>query len=225
MSWYKILLLAVLSLGLTLPATAQRSRFKPQRHEISLEAVSLAQVPAWRENYASDAPFSLMVPSGVRYKYYLTMADGLRLGGFRQVTTLAQGSIEEATRTDYRLQLGYERNLIFGASRFFAGADATLGVGTVDFTQADPGGPITGSEGYLSYGVNPFFGYRLYFTPYLSTTLELGGYYQVHHYDANLAGPEGGAFLYPLQEWGMRGALSLSFHFGKLKKRCTCPRF
>lgn len=218
--------LTLLCMLMAIPAMAQRSRFKPQKHEIGIEALSIAQVPVFSESY-TGLPGSLSTPSGLRYKYFLTMEDGLRAGGFRQVTHLSQGNVESAEREGYRFQIGYERNMVFGASRIFAGADAIVGLGTVDFSQVDPStsNTLEGTEGYTSYGLNPFFGYRLYFSPYVSTTLELGGYYLAHRYDENLVGAEEGAFLYPTQEWGMRGAVSLSFHFGKLKKRCTCPRF
>ncbi len=209
--------------------SAQRSRFKPLKHEIGLDPVGITLTPAFSEYY-DGLPFGSHLGHGLRYKYFLTLNDGIRAGFFRQQTSLIDvdlfGTRTSAQRTNNRLQLGYERNLVRGASRLFVGIDGVLSLGKVEGQViSNLVDPLPISENYRSWGANVFAGYRVFFNSRFSATIEGGAYFMNHSYDANLGADEGSPILYPLSEFGGQLSFYLNYHFGgKIKKRCTCPR-
>ncbi len=232
MNRFSLLLMLVAWLGCGLEASAQwrRSSVKPQRHEVGLDLGGLTYVPDYGPHYQSG--LGLHPLHGLRYKFHLSMNDALRLGVLRQNASFAEraavdGPSSEGERRHVRIQVGYERSLVAGPSRFFFGVDGVANLGTLDFRIEEPGtDPLSASEDYQGFGAHAFLGYRYYFTPYVSATLEMGGYHLTHTYDANFAAPRGAApYLSADSELGAMASFYLSFHLGDLDRRCKCPKF
>ncbi len=198
------------------------ARFELKGHEIGLEPIALRHVPAYTDGYPALVPLSAHWLRGLRYKFHLTKEDGLRLGVLRQQQSYLHDSGPGVERQEMQIQLGYERKLIRGYQMFFGGIDGLFNQGNLSWEGYNR--QAGGSGGYQNFGVNLFGGYRLFFTPYLSATLEVGAYYTRTRYDTFR--PELTAdspYLFPQEEFGLSSSLYLSFHFGELPYRCTCP--
>lgn len=198
------------------------ARFELKGHEIGLEPVALRHVPAYTDGYPGGAPVSAHLLRGLRYKFHLSMEDGLRLGVFQQQQSYLHDNGPEVSRQEIQIQLGYERKLIRGYNMFFGGIDGLFNQGNLDWDAYS--NQAGGSGSYQNFGANLFGGYRLFFTPYLSATLEVGAYYTRTRYD--VFRPEltaNSPYLFPQEEFGITSSLYLSFHFGELPYHCTCP--
>jgi hypothetical protein len=201
------------------------ARFELKGHEIGLEPVALRQVPAYTEGYPGAAlPVSMDLLRGLRYKFHLSMEDGLRLGVFQQQQQYLHQTGPEVGRQEVQIQLGYERKLIRGYNIFFGGIDGLFNQGNLDWAAYN--NQAAGNGSYQNFGANLFAGYRLFFTEYISATLEIGAYYTRTRYD--IFRPElteVSPYLFPNREFGVTSSLYLSFHFGELPNNCTCPSF
>jgi hypothetical protein len=212
-----------LSMSMLAAQAQYGARFSLKGHEIGLEPVALRQVPAYTDDYAGSVPVSVHLLRGLRYKFHLSMDDGLRLGVFQQQQRYQSGLGAEAKRQETQLQLGYERKVMRGYHMLFGGIDGLVNQGNLDGTAGANVAPIKTS--YQSAGGMLFGGYRYFLSPYVSATLEVGAYYLRTRYDTPRSNLDlSGTFLYPEQEFGVSTSLYLSFHFGSIPKRCTCPK-
>lgn len=223
---------AVLVLLLLSPAAfAQKPMFYPQVHEIGLQIGSIDQVSPLSDYYASSPAASLNFANGIRYKYHITYEHGLRAafayrtGEFDIPEGIDRFSSYSAEKKDYELQLGYEYKYNIGPATIFFGADGMFGRGTINDSGVLLGDiaqePVSGEYSYTNYGAAGILGLRVFFSRYVSFSLEGQAYYLRNRHEQTV---EDLFYLLPENEYGLRGSAYLSFHFKKMAKRCTCPK-
>ncbi|MEM7657549.1 MAG: hypothetical protein AAF399_15555 [Bacteroidota bacterium] len=222
------LFLAVLILGcFSSELLAQRARYKPQTHELSLNMGSAQVIPSEIKGFqdlgAGVTPSVLQVGgqilNGGRYTYHHSLSNGFRLGVLRRKATFYQGN--EIEKTDWDIRLGYIRKKHYGPVQVFAGIDAQvtqqeqryLSLAGTEIAQVQ-------AEGL---GIAPLVGFRYFFSPYLSISAEA----EVYGLGILRRTGESEALqtnLLRRGEIGIQTHALLSFHFVKMKKRCTCPK-
>jgi hypothetical protein len=212
----------------SLPLTAQRARFKPQTHELALQLGSAQIIP-------TEATGTRLLPAGGseevlqigtqlinggRYTYHHSLSDGFRLGVVNRRATF-YSSLNEIQKTDWDIRLGYMRKKHSGPNQIFFGIDAMLTQQEQAYQSA--AGVAVANVNAQSAGVAPFVGYRYFFAQFISLGLE------AEVYGLRVFSRTGGSEAFPADflqqgEIGFQTSALLSFHFGKMKKRCTCPK-
>lgn len=229
-----LFLFLLLALGLNAVAQYGAS-YKLKGHEIGLEPIGLRLVPAYTQGYLG-APVSAHLLRGLRYKLHTSKENAVRLGVFQQRRQyLVSGdATSTVARRETQLQLGYERKATSGPHVFFGGGDALFNQGSVEWEDivsvvtlpSNTAFPNSGNTSFRSYGGSLFAGYRYYFSPYVSATFELSGYFAIIQHDnyrESLA--DAAPYLMPQREAGIVSSVYLSFHFGSLPDwGCTCPK-
>ena len=209
---------------------AQRPYYQPQVHEIGVNLLTGHQVPDL-SSYYENMPLSLNYANGIRYKYHLTYADALRAqvdyatSSFDIPEGIERFESYAADQSEWLLKLGYERKHHVGSLQLYAGIDARLGMGnfqSVGKLQGTAMNEVENDLNYTSYGGSATAGVRVFMSPYLSAGIEASAYYAWLNYtEAN----ESVFYLQPDTQWGWNSQVYVSFHFKKMKKRCSCPKF
>lgn len=230
MNWKSLVLLS-LSLGLISYSYAQRARYQPQTHQVELQVAGADYFPGLQGyQLAFNGPFRSNAINGLRYTYAYSLSDAFRVGamyfgpGTWQTTTPPAGlNSYQATVSQWDFQLGYLRRLHTGALQWYAGADLRLSLGDLLETADRNGSPFDNGYQFVNYGLDGVLGYRRFIGPYLSAGLEAQAAYLLHQPQdgspAELATPFFGEQIFTV---GLQA--NISFHFVKLKKRCTCPK-
>ncbi|MEL6672791.1 MAG: hypothetical protein AAFR61_11390 [Bacteroidota bacterium] len=224
------LLLSIACLLILSPVVfGQRALYKPQVHEIGFQAGAFNMVPALSEGYQDGLPGSATLLNGIRYKYHHSISDGFRLGVFRRTADLqfAEGlniyDTYQSDKTDWDIQLGYERKVHKGPLQFFAGADVRYTLGQMNDTGIQGATTVEISHAYQGIGGSVLGGMSFFISKNLSATLEAEGYLTRLNYGSG-TNIEVNPPLIPNQEAGFNLSLYLSLHAVNMKKRCTCPK-
>lgn len=207
---------------------AQKPRFAPQIHEVSLQLVNVNHVPAFDSYYKDSPALSLNIANGVMYKYHISLSDAIRLGAswrkgeFGVLESIDRFSTYEATKRDLDFRLGYERKYNMGVVQLFGGLQGIIGRGDIeDIGELEQtGDPYKGKYFYTNYGGSIFAGLRLFFSTNISMFIEGEAYYLQTR--RQLA-PENTFYLFSDNETGLNANAGIAFHLVKMKKRCTCP--
>jgi len=224
--WRLIVCIAIC--GLTLPTMAQRALYKPQVHEISLVG-GLAMYNNAYGDYTSGAPFSAIPQGGIQYTYHHSITDGFRFGvDYRALSTQRARDNDPSSflPLDYNgtfVNMGYERKYHRGASQLYGGADVLIYFGQVEGDELLQRFNLEGAVSTTAWGGRAVAGYRLFFSPYVSVALEANVFYLAHNYSRAVIEENNGLRpVFPDNEIGAMAKVRLSYHFKKMKKRCTC---
>lgn len=230
-SFFYVSLCLIVVVAFVHTASAQKSLYKPQTHQIDLQLAGANYIPSLGDLYPSPLPFSGNVVNGLRYTYHYSLTHGFRGGiGYRTANFVDEsGTITgltsyEGQKRDLDISVGYIYKYHKYAAQFFAGADLRFTPGKISESGFTPGSAVyNNSYRYNNYGASGFGGIRYFFNTYVSTAIEANAYYlMVNHADSGSGEPY--FQLTPDNEAGVNLALSLSIHLVKMKKRCTCPR-
>lgn len=203
--------------------TAQRAAYKPQVHQLELVVASANRVSEIGSNYANNAFAGANYLNGFRYTYHHALSHGFRAGIVRRSSDFdfpdGFGTLNEysATKEDWDFSLGYIYKYHIAATQWYLGADVLYSTHSVAETSIVPQFPSRYS--YSSYGVQAVAGMRVFFSTNFSAALELNAYYQAFPNNFGVENP-----LLQESESGIKGLFTLSYHFVKMKKRCTCPK-
>lgn len=227
-SAHLVALTVLLCIGHTLPLSGQRLRFRPQVHELGLQAVSFNRQPA----YGSAQGMIPVYPHGIMYKFHPDLNQAIRARvAFRQakitdpVQALNFYEHYQARMRGLWLAAGYERTLNTGRYQLYGGAELWLGGSRLDESIS----PEQGAAGatrrlmQLQYGGAALAGVRVYLNTYVSLSLEANYYYLFQREpepDAN--------FPFRLQSgseqgWQLLNA-GISLHSKRMRKSCTCGK-
>lgn len=206
---------------------AQRARYKPQTHEISLQLGSMHMVFDPVASTVNAYPFDLQVVNGIQYTYHYSISDGFRLGA-----QLREGYFDLIGPTDTRIlldkrnwevNLGYERKIHFGAVQLFGGGDLMFSAQELDFKVGGAGADSQFENSTLA-GIAAFGGVGRFFSPHLSLSLETKLMY-LHQLQEEVQATKLPVPFVEDGELNLQVAVSLNIHLVKMKKRCTCPKF
>ena len=226
--WHLICLLGLMAFSLT--ATAQRALYKPQIHEISLVGGLGMYNNAYEGLYTTGAPYAFFPQAGLQYTYHYSISDGFRFGlDYRNVATQREigtggsGLFEPVNYRGAFFNAGYERKYHAGASQLYGGADLMLYAGEVVGPAVLQTFNLEGSVSTFAWGGRALAGYRLFLSPYVSVALEGNLFYLSHNYSTNVIEEIDNTLpVFPETEIGVMAKVRISYHFKKMKKRCTC---
>ncbi|MCI4667980.1 MAG: hypothetical protein MRZ79_07450 [Bacteroidia bacterium] len=207
-------------------AQAQRAKYKPQSHELSLQLGSVDAVFPFlgRGDYQGSLPFSAQAVNGFRYTYHYSLTDGFRLNYYNRKANLQEeGTDLVATRVERQLQLGYERKYHNGPHQISFGPELFFNYGETQNLEA-PNGPINAFN-FQSLGAAFALGYSYFINTKLSMGIEGNLYYQRPNYTSGVTNQnELPAYAFQQNIGGITAGIWLNYHFVKMKKRCTCPK-
>jgi opacity protein-like surface antigen len=205
---------------------AQRPSFKPQTHQIDLQLGSMhSLIPGSDAHYLDGRSFALNYLNGLRYTYHYSLTHGFRAGVQRfhsfhdplaGVITQFQPEVE---KTAYEFGLGYMYKYHIKRSQLYLAADLLLESGDLVYSIQQTG--IEEVTDYQSYGIKGGLGLRFFLSPYLSAGVEGNLRYARHFGD--IPQPEPGYSFFQAEQISWHAQAFVSFHFVKMKKRCTCP--
>ncbi|MEL6135222.1 MAG: hypothetical protein AAFR59_17835, partial [Bacteroidota bacterium] len=110
-----------------------------------------------------------------------------------------------------------------GASQLYGGADLMIYAGQVEGNEVLQRFNLEGPISTLSWGGRGLAGYRLFFSPYVSVALEANVFYLAHNYSRTVVEENNGTRpVFPDNEVGGMVKIRISYHFKKMKKRCSC---
>ncbi|MDP5168914.1 MAG: hypothetical protein NWR72_01610 [Bacteroidia bacterium] len=227
----KITLLCLLLILAGMNVHAQRAKYKPQVHQIELQALG-ADWMSGRNGLTSsfNTPIQLSAVNGIRYQYAHSLANAFRLGFSYNPSEWAGNPVATPGVTNYtaalqqaELRLGYVRRFHTGAIQLYGGADLVGGSGSLAETGTTDAGNYLSEYRFRNYGAAGFAGIRRFVSPYLSVALEAHATYL--RFDT----PEGNVAALPYsflgeESFGIGATAFLAFHFVELKKRCSCPK-
>jgi hypothetical protein len=207
---------------------AQRPRYRPQVHELGVQLYT-ANLPQDDRAFYDESPLLNHNPlNGFRYKYHINLRNAFRLGASYRANRYASSPLGNLPAYEARwrageISLGVERKLHLRKVQLFAALDGLLSYGGIRQSQADS---TLSSSRLTTYGARISAGFRYFFSPYASLTVENGFYLM----QSSLPDPAPNADLAPPpvmtgQESGFN-LLSVSFsvHFKRMPKNCTCGR-
>ena len=226
--------LSILCMGLVLFSTqlqAQRALYKPQVHQIGIQLGAINQIPSLSNQYTSAVPLSVNLANGIRYTYHYSISDGFRAGLFMRNGDFSypegvdRFDTYDAKKRDFDIHLGYIRKYHSRAHQVFAGADLIYSFGKIEENGMLSQQNYSGNYSYANYGASLLAGYSYFFSKHISMSFELEGYYTKTQHGRSILPDPGQFYILPTQELGFTSSISLSYHFVKMKKRCTCPKF
>jgi hypothetical protein len=213
-------------------SSAQRFAFKPQVHQLELQLGSVNSIPAVSSEYGSDLPFSTDFVNGGRYTYHYSLTHGFRVGAFRRTSAFSSTEIDQfsqyqADKQDIDITLGYMYKHHINATQLFAGVDLRYSMGNLDETGTEFNGPAPANYqfayDYQTYGLGGFFGLRYFVSQNLSLALEGNITYATLAADGISSSDPTRFSLLPENVIDFSAGATVSFHFVRMKKRCTCP--
>lgn len=229
------LVLLIISLLFSVQLQAQRAYYKPQAHQVEVQLVGANFIPALGNIYDSPVPFSTNFGNMVRYTYHYSLSHGFRFGAGYRTANFADETgnyipvIEyEAQKRDLDFGLGYIYKHHRGIVQYFVGADLRYSRSQIQqsgISGITPAGvPFSETFPSNNAGISGTLGYRMFLNTYVSLALEVNPYYMVTHLGES--GPSETRTYEPTPEHeaGINTGLTLSVHFVKMKKRCTCPK-
>ena len=223
------ILFGVLFTAWSSEASAQRARYKPQTHELSLQLASTHGIPGETMDTDGGYPFGAEFVSGLQYTYHYSLSDGFRLGVQRRNGTFSEMTSADEPITlekqNWDVNLGYERKIHFGPAQFYGGADLQFSRQNLEYRFGqNTADPSIGTVGSNHVGISGFGGIGYFFSPYLSLSAEAKVGYLSQVSEDNSKGELPVPFL-ENGEIFAQASVSLNIHLVKMKKRCTCPKF
>ncbi|MEO1449116.1 MAG: hypothetical protein AAFV07_06280 [Bacteroidota bacterium] len=226
----KCLLYILLSL-ITGSLWAQRARYKPQTFEIGLQVGMADFIPGLQLNYQSLP--TLAVANGLAVSYHLSLENAVRVKAMRYRQDWLDDRLEDngiafglGRQTTWRAQLGYYRKFHTGPLQLYVGGDLIFA--TQQYTNLSTATSGFFDSEFLTMGIAPEAGVKLFFSPYLSAGAEIQAQLRLLDTRDNNAQENRINPYYatsPPNILGLNANVSLNFHFVPLKKKCTCPRF
>ena len=216
-----------LTLGLMLSIQAQRPRFRPQVHEIGIQAGGVQTVFETTSNHTTWA-------NGLRYSYHIDKSKALRFGAFfRNSQFNHTPSISEryqpfsAKQQSFELRAGYMLKYHIYRLQLYAAVDAIARYNMIDesFDQDLTGAP--NKENFWGAGGALVFGAQMFANKHVSLGVEtdLYGIFQNRRQnDPTIAIlPHEGLFIDGESGWNMM-SVYIAFHFKRMRKSCTCGK-
>ncbi|MEL6594244.1 MAG: hypothetical protein AAFQ68_29340, partial [Bacteroidota bacterium] len=120
----------------------------------------------------------------------------------------------------WEYNLGYEYKYHFGQSQIFWAIDLLYARQKVWLV--GPAIETIPSDAFNGFGGRTGIGYRFFFTPNLSFSLE--GYGRFIQRNDDLIAQEASSPFFPSAETSYQVQATLSLHLVKMKKRCECPK-
>ncbi|MDX1908658.1 MAG: hypothetical protein SF053_16600 [Bacteroidia bacterium] len=211
------------------PLLAQRALYKPQVHEISLQAGSAQLLPGYEGGL--QAPGVLLPPRGLLYTYHYSITHGVRAGA--QVRRLSLdyqqpiGPYEtyQATTENLDFRLGYVYNRYQGPVRLHAGVEGRYSLGQTEQYGVYAGSSNFNDRSYKTGGLGgaAFAGYSFFVGTHLSLGMELSAHimpWSQRRYNLT----DVPTLVLPNPDTGFDFSVYINYHTVKMKKRCTCPR-
>lgn len=208
-------------------AWAQRPRFRPQVHEISLQLGSLTLIPETATQHLSPV-------NGLRYAYNFNQKSAFRAGIFYRNSSFDQPiniPTEYENFTAEKLDLEFRAGMMWKYHiyrlQLYAGLEGVLRYTDLqsNFNTDSPG--MTNAPTYLSYGISGLVGARMFANTHVSMGIE-ADVYALWHDRRDLSRipeiePHAGLFLQ--REIGFQAvSVYLSYHFKRIRKSCTCGK-
>lgn len=190
---------------------AQKPRYAPQVHEVSVSLFSLNKI-ADAENlqYYKDKSLFMNPLNGIRYRYSFDKSTALRVGAFYRKSGYT-GTFGKTNVYSPEFRLGLQTMYNLKKIQLYAGADGVLS-GRIS--------QKTGAKSQNSFGMggSGILGVRYFFHTNLSMTFENDVYF------LNFGKQESESGIVPKEMGFNFTSVAISYHFKPMKKACTCGK-
>lgn len=199
------------------PASAFGQKKSAKGHEITLILGTFSKISPLPENGVASS-WELQAAGGLRYAFRLSPNDALRLTLQRMESDLNQGVERNYTQKNKDLRLGYERGILSGPIYLYGGVEGIYSLAQISvLDEAAPNVAVDIYENYSQLGGALFAGVKSFISPNFSLGLEINTAY--------LRSLDDKRSIISANRMVLAANLLAGFHFGKLPKRCSCPKF
>lgn len=198
-------------MGIPHKVQAQKPRYAPQVHEVSVSLFSLNKIiDAENTQLYSNKTLFINPLNGIRYRYSFDKSTALRLGAFYRKSNYA-GAFGKVNVISPEVRLGLQTMYNIRKVQLYAGADGLLS-GRLSRI------PNEKAQNSFGFGGSGILGIRYFLHTNLSITVEN----DVYFLNFGKQKSESGIIS---NEMGFNFAsIALSYHFKPMKKACTCGK-